>query len=237
MKIQKNRVGVWILVMVILAFSVWLIGSKIEQNYKTTSLTNQHIDKTTFQKIRENVSNTAQAALPEWLAKISKVNIRDFGFQSYEDISRATLAPPIPVLSPDRDADKQAIEKSIEERRPDYWLVPIVVNDRITCFLSVNSTDSEQPRVTGLNGKSYRGNRIESVLRSFDESISSYQENLYILIFYEPDTDFLLTRKSDEQWKWFDFGGINGDGPVTPLNENTLSETLMGIKNQKPLRR
>lgn len=184
---------------------------------------------------RDAVHRAARQALPDFLKKIPRERIKEYGFRDEAQFAQASVQTPFPLHMPARNPDaltRQAVEKIMSEQ-PASWLAPVVLGNRVVALINVDKGKTGEIEVTGF-GSTFRAGRIAAGLHAAGRREPGQWSGVELVAFYEPHRELLLTRARGGRWQWFALDGID-EGRAARLSDAGIQAFLDDVRSHPPV--
>jgi hypothetical protein len=186
--------------------------------------------------LKVQIARRAAQELPLWLERIPSGRLVEFGFKDGKELRQARLLPPIATAMPSRTRgnvlDRAAVE-AVLSSNPAEWVVPVAVGERIACLLVLMLQTTGDWAVASF-GSTLRATRLQDGLVALGGVKRAPFDRLHLVVFYEPNREFLLVRQSsDTGWDWYDIDAPRGRAP-TVMDDPDIAASLTKIRNSPP---
>lgn len=209
---------------------------------------------TVMQAQRSAATAAARQALPGYLSQIPEQRLKDYGFETSQQLAQARIDVVWPVFMPART--KGSLTRAAIERQmagtPALWLAPVWVDGRPVALVTVEIAPSGKAEAVGF-GSAFRASRIAAGLkaaglpgiRSASESVAgntgisgitgSDGAQLRLVAFYEPNREFALLpgARPTAAWRWFSLEGTS-EASAIELTDEALRLALEEIRQTEP---
>lgn len=198
---------------------------------------------------RNAATAVARQALPGYLRQIPEQRLKDYGFETSQQLAQARVDGVWPVFMPART--KGSLTRTAIERQlvgaPALWLAPVWVDGRPVALVTVESGPGGKAEAVGF-GSAFRASRIAAGLKaaglrggpggaeSGAAGLGNDRASLRLLAFYEPNREFALLPGSNPKapWRWFSLEGTT-EASAIELSDEALRLALEEIRQTEPM--
>lgn len=198
-----------------------------------------------MQTQRSAATAAARQAWPGYLRQIPAQRLKDYGFETSQQLAEARVGAAWPVFMPVRT--KAPLTRAAVERQlagpPAMWLAPVSVGARPVALVTVELRPNGQAEAVGF-GSAFRASRIAAGLKAAGylaaaapgESAGDVDgARLRLLAFYEPNREFALLAGSSPKapWRWFSLEGTT-EASAIELSDEAVRLALEEIGQTEP---